>query len=515
MKRLFEESGYRLSETEQVEIWQRIAKAQQRSTPTRWLFRPAVVTVTVAVAGLFIFLLFSDRNVMIIEPGEMKSFSESPARDVREVEPEPAVAAPETDGATTPIPETEAAPTSPRLAKSGGNQAVDDATTREVESSIAGIRQSESPREFVLALADEEYDEVDSADVGEFRNEPAVDSAVELTDAAAAPPQSARGSTVALPAGRDRSAAALETITTPKKERVEEIALAVRVPDGTASASFATSLGNSSYALMRHYLDNGALPPPESVRMEEYLGNFKPGVAAADGEDFFIHTDGAPSPFGPGYYLLRITVIGRGSAAMSAGGQHGSSHTLGEDVELRVDFDPRQIVQSRLLGYEAHDQPVRGLARNTINASRIETGQRVTTLYEVQLSAGAQRQLSQLETHPQSDIPLATVFLRYQVPTSSSADSGQPQVLEQVVATGQVSPSFDAAQDRLQLMALVAEFAEILGGSQWARDNSFATLVPLANKLAIRMSADEAVVEFAQLVQRAAIIEAASATTEE
>ncbi|MFH1844870.1 MAG: hypothetical protein ABIF77_16895, partial [bacterium] len=201
MKKLFEDSGYRMSETEQEEVWRRITQTRQRPTPTRWLFRPAVVTVTVAVAGLFIFMLIRDRDTLIIDPGEMKSLFKSPAREIREDIPEPAVAASDYENSESPIPDS-GRETEPLDLAQGGVPRVADGTPRETDDApMAKLRRLEQQLEPDLALAVPLYDESDKG-LGD-----------ELEDAAAAPPPSTRSSTVASPEGRDRSAAVLQDIT--------------------------------------------------------------------------------------------------------------------------------------------------------------------------------------------------------------------------------------------------------------------------------------------------------------
>ncbi len=78
-------------------------------------------------------------------------------------------------------------------------------------------------------------------------------------------------------------------------------------------ATLAADVDTASYALARNYLRNGSLPPPAAVRTEEFLNYFRPDVDAPAEGTFAIHTDLAPSRFGPtpDHWLLRVVVRGR------------------------------------------------------------------------------------------------------------------------------------------------------------------------------------------------------------
>ena len=55
---------------------------------------------------------------------------------------------------------------------------------------------------------------------------------------------------------------------------------------------------------------------------------------------------------------------------------------------------------------------------------------------------------------------------------------------------------------------MVAEFAEILRGSYWAKGHTLADLVPVADALANELSGDEQVQDLARMVRQAADIAA-------
>ena len=80
-----------------------------------------------------------------------------------------------------------------------------------------------------------------------------------------------------------------------------------------AFSTFGMDVDTASYAVMRRFLRDGLLPPPEAVRVEEFVNAFDYNYAPPTNEAFAIHLEGAPSKFGEGkrLQLLKIGVQGR------------------------------------------------------------------------------------------------------------------------------------------------------------------------------------------------------------
>ncbi len=78
-------------------------------------------------------------------------------------------------------------------------------------------------------------------------------------------------------------------------------------------ATLSADVDTASYALARNYLRSGNLPPEAAVRTEEFLNYFKPDVPAPSESTFAIHTELAPSRFGPtaDHWMLRVVVRGK------------------------------------------------------------------------------------------------------------------------------------------------------------------------------------------------------------
>lgn len=76
-------------------------------------------------------------------------------------------------------------------------------------------------------------------------------------------------------------------------------------------STFALDVDTGAYSVARRYLRDGLLPPPEAVRVEEFVNYFDQGYPLPPDTAFAIYADGAPSPFHyDGSVLLRIGVQG-------------------------------------------------------------------------------------------------------------------------------------------------------------------------------------------------------------
>jgi Ca-activated chloride channel family protein len=77
-------------------------------------------------------------------------------------------------------------------------------------------------------------------------------------------------------------------------------------------STFAVDVDTGAYTLMRAWVNDGLLPDPDSVRVEEYVNYFDAGYEAPIDEAFAIYADGGPTPFFDRRNdILRIGIQGR------------------------------------------------------------------------------------------------------------------------------------------------------------------------------------------------------------
>ena len=114
-------------------------------------------------------------------------------------------------------------------------------------------------------------------------------------------------------------------------------------------STFALDVDTGSYTVMRNYLSDGNLPPPDSVRVEEYVNFFDQGYETPPAHQAFaISIDGAPSPFTQTerYQMLRVGIQGYEVADFE---RTDASLTFVIDVSGSMDMDNRLGLVKRSL----------------------------------------------------------------------------------------------------------------------------------------------------------------------
>ena len=132
----------------------------------------------------------------------------------------------------------------------------------------------------------------------------------------------------------------------------------------------------------------------------------------------------------------------------------GTLQLIAKDAKIQVDFNPEVVSRFRLLGYENRRLDHEQFRDDTVDAGEVGSGHQVTALYEVKL-------------HQATTGKLATVSIRY-----ADADNHKVSEVSEDISVSQLHESFDAAPVTFRLAAAVAEFAEILRESYWAKDGS-------------------------------------------
>jgi len=164
----------------------------------------------------------------------------------------------------------------------------------------------------------------------------------------------------------------------------------------------------------------------------------------------------------------------------------GTLQVIARDVKIQVDFDPTVVRSYRLIGYENRNVADDKFRDDKEDGGEIGSGHSVTALYELKLHDGAFAR------------DLGTIFIRYKHPETNEVTEISRPVSHQVFAS-----SFDSASGSFRLAATVAEFAEILRESYWARGSELKDLVNIATLLSVE-TGDSDVLELANLISKAA-----------
>jgi Ca-activated chloride channel homolog len=114
-------------------------------------------------------------------------------------------------------------------------------------------------------------------------------------------------------------------------------------------STFALDVDTGSYTIMRNYLNEGNLPPSDSVRVEEYVNYFEQDYPSPPPHQAFgIYLDGAPAPFTQSerYQMLRVGIQGY---QLSEEERKDASLTFVIDVSGSMDMDNRLGLVKRSL----------------------------------------------------------------------------------------------------------------------------------------------------------------------
>lgn len=151
--------------------------------------------------------------------------------------------------------------------------------------------------------------------------------------------------------------------------------------------------------------------------------------------------------------------------------------TVARDVKIQVEFNPAEVSEYRLLGYENRALKREDFSNDKVDAGEIGAGHTVTALYEV-VPNGAQGWLEPLRYQAaKTDSKageLAWLRIRYKAP-----GQGASKLLEQPIQAD-TAVALNQASEDLRFAAAVAAFAQQLKGDKYTGRFSLADSVELA-----------------------------------
>jgi Ca-activated chloride channel family protein len=123
-------------------------------------------------------------------------------------------------------------------------------------------------------------------------------------------PQPTLAATQAPPEQDDSIAPEEEPVPSPTPAAEVEINPFTRTVDDALS-TFAMDVDTASYSAARGYLNRGTLPPPQTVRVEEFVNYFDYRYPNPAPDTFGVNVAAAPSPFGAAEtYFVRVGIQG-------------------------------------------------------------------------------------------------------------------------------------------------------------------------------------------------------------
>ena len=185
---------------------------------------------------------------------------------------------------------------------------------------------------------------------------------------------------------------------------------------------------------------------------------------------------------------------------------------VAKNVKLQLEFNPAQVSEYRLLGYENRALKREDFSNDKIDAGEIGAGHTVTALYEI-VPKGEKGWLEPLRYTNEQANPrdgktneLAMLRVRYQLP-----EGGSSRLIERPIVQGEHSGKLAQASDDLRFAAAVAAFSQQLKDGRYTGSFGMSDTVALArgargdDRFGLRG-------EFVQLVELAQSLQTPAAT---
>ena len=137
----------------------------------------------------------------------------------------------------------------------------------------------------------------------------------------------------------------------------------------------------------------------------------------------------------------------------------GTLQVIAKDAKIQVEFNEKTVSRFRLLGYENRRMDHEDFRNDDADAGEIGSGHSVTALYEIKLNKGVDQG------------KLATVYIRHEDPDTAKVTEVSEKLLVE-----DIKGKFEDASPDFQFAAAVAQFAEILRESYWAKDGSLSAV---------------------------------------
>ena len=139
--------------------------------------------------------------------------------------------------------------------------------------------------------------------------------------------------------------------------------------------------------------------------------------------------------------------------------------TIAKDVKIQVEFNPAEVLEYRLIGYENRALAREDFNNDKVDAGDIGAGHRITALYEI-VPVGGKGRVDPLRYRSQQEAAgkkgeIANVRLRYKKP-----DSDTSQLLEYPIAKSSLVSAQQMSAD-FRFAASVAAFGQILRGGKY------------------------------------------------
>jgi len=160
----------------------------------------------------------------------------------------------------------------------------------------------------------------------------------------------------------------------------------------------------------------------------------------------------------------------------------GTLFTIADDVKIQVEFNPRQVAEYRLIGYETRALKREDFNNDKVDAGEIGSGHAVTAIYEIVPVGSTTRWTEPLryETQTPAATPdkngeVAFVRVRYKLPGEDKS-----RLIETPVNADEAFASFGEAPEDVRFAASVAAFGQKLKGGTYLKDFDYDAIAAIA-----------------------------------
>ncbi len=156
--------------------------------------------------------------------------------------------------------------------------------------------------------------------------------------------------------------------------------------------------------------------------------------------------------------------------------------TIAKDVKIQVEFNPAQVSEYRLIGYETRALRREDFNNDKVDAGDIGSGHTVTAIYEVtpvnapKLADDLRYRKSGADTAaPAPDGELGFLKLRYKLPAEDAS-----KLISVPITPALEKPELAAAPDDVRFSVAVAAFGQLLRGSPYLQNYGYDEVLALA-----------------------------------
>ncbi len=155
---------------------------------------------------------------------------------------------------------------------------------------------------------------------------------------------------------------------------------------------------------------------------------------------------------------------------------------IAKDVKIQVEFNPAQVSEYRLIGYETRALRREDFNNDKVDAGDIGSGHTVTAIYEVTPVSAPKladdlryRKAEPGAAAPAQDGELGFLKLRYKLP-----NEGLSRLISLPITSALEKPEMAAAPEDLRFSVAVAAFGQLLRGTPYLQNYGFDEVLALA-----------------------------------